>query len=270
MSESAAQTQTEHAPGSFCWIELATTDGPGAKKFYGELFGWDAHDSPIGPDQVYTLLRLDGKDVGALYQKGETMKDVPPNWASYISVTSADETVAKAQALGGNIIQGAFDVMEVGRMAVISDPTGAVFCIWQPKVHKGVGVKGEPNSLTWNELLTTDTAKAGDFYTKLFGWVDNTHGGQGHQYTEFMNGDTHAGGMMKIEPHMGPIPPNWGIYFAVEDVDAAAEKAKSLGANLIVPPMDIETVGRFSTIRDPQGAVFSIIKLSSHHEENKA
>ena len=74
MSDSATQTQTEHAPGSFCWIELATTDGPGAKKFYGEIFGWEAQDNPMGPDMVYTMLKLNGKDVGALYQKGEAMK----------------------------------------------------------------------------------------------------------------------------------------------------------------------------------------------------
>jgi len=266
MSEAGTQTQMTHAPGSFCWIELATTDGPGAKKFYSELFGWEAEDSPVGPGMVYTMLRLNGKDVGALFEKGETMKDMPTYWASYISVASADETVAKAKALGGSIMKEAFDVMDVGRMAVIADPTGAHFCVWQPKKHQGIGIKGEPNSLTWNELLTNDTAKASDFYTKLFGWVAQTHG-QPTPYTEFMNGDTHAGGMMQIQPAWGPVPPHWGIYFAVEDTDAAFAKATSLGATAIVPPMDIEKVGRFATIKDPQGAVFSIIKLAPH--ENK-
>lgn len=265
MSEAATQTQMKHAPGSFCWIELATTDGPGAKKFYSELFGWTADDSPVGPDMVYTILRLNGKDVGALYQKGEMMKEVPTHWASYISVTSADEIAVKAKSLGGTVMKEPFDVMDVGRMGVIIDPTGAAFCIWEPKKHQGIGTKGEPNSLTWNELLTTDTGKAADFYTKLFGWIANTHGPM--QYTEFMNGDTHAGGMMKIQPQMGPMPPSWGIYFAVEDVDATFQKATSLGARAYVPPMDIEKVGRFATLADPQGAAFSIIKLVPH--ENK-
>ena len=267
MSEAATQTQMAHAPGSFCWIELATTDGPGAKKFYSELFGWTTHDSPIGPDMVYTIIRLDGKDVGALFQKGEMMKDVPTHWASYISVASADEVAAKAKSLGGTLMKEPFDVFDAGRMAVITDPTGATFCIWQANKHSGVGVKGQPNSLSWNELLTNDTARAIDFYTKLFGWAANTHGPM--QYTEFMNGDTHAGGMMPIQPHMGPMPPNWGIYFAVEDCDATFEKATSLGAKACVPPMTIENVGRFATIMDPQGAVFSIIKLTPHHEEKK-
>src|ERR1051325_4053518 len=95
MSDTATQTQMEHAPGSFCWIELATTDGPAAKKFYGELFGWEAQDSPAGPGMVYTMLKLDGKDVGALFEKGEQMKQVATHWASYICVASADETAAK-------------------------------------------------------------------------------------------------------------------------------------------------------------------------------
>lgn len=268
MSETGTQPQLEHAAGSFCWAELATTDGPAAKKFYSELFGWTTDDNPIGPDMVYTMLRLAGKDVGALFQKGEMMKDVPVHWASYISVASADEIAAKAKSLGGTVIREPSDVFDVGRMAVITDPTGATFCIWQPMKHKGFGVKGEPNSVCWNELLTTDTERASDFYTKLFGWKDNTHGGA-TAYTEFINGDTHAGGMMQIRPEMGPIPPHWGIYFAVDDCDATAQKATSLGAQTLVPPMNIENVGRFATIRDPQGAVFSIIKLTPQHDQNR-
>ena len=268
MTDTATQTQMEHAPGSFCWIELATTDGPGAKKFYSELFGWEAQDSPVGPDMVYTMLKLNGKDVGALFQKGEAMKQVPTHWASYVSVTSADEIAAKAKALGATVVQEPFDVMEVGRMAVIADPTGAHFCIWQPKQHKGVGIKGELNSLCWNELLTNDTTKAIDFYTKLFGWKTKTDSGA-TPYTEITNGDEHIGGIMQIQPQMGPMPPNWGIYIAVDDCDGTAQKATSLGGRQYVPPTDIPNVGRFAVLSDPQGAVFNIIKLDLQHHENK-
>src|SRR5947208_8448682 len=147
MSDAATQTQMEHAPGSFCWIELATTDGPGAKTFYTELFGWEAQDSPIGPDMVYTMLKLNGKDVGALFQKGEMMKDVPTHWASYVSVNSADETVAKAKSLGGTIRQEAFDVMDVGRMAAITDPTNTMISSGERKMQKDIGIKGKITSL---------------------------------------------------------------------------------------------------------------------------
>jgi predicted enzyme related to lactoylglutathione lyase len=265
MSDAATQTQMDHAPGTFCWIELATTDGPGAKKFYSELFGWEAQDSPIGPDMVYTMLKLNGKDVGALYQKGEMMKDVPTHWASYVSVSSADEIVAKAKSLGATIRQEAFDVMDIGRMAVITDPTGATFCIWQPKKHQGLGIKGETNSLCWNELLTNDPDKAIDFYSKLFGWKTKTDSGA-TPYTEIINGEEHIGGIMQIQPQMGPIPPNWGIYIAVDDCDGTAQKAVSLGGRQYVPPTDIPKVGRFAVLSDPQGAVFSIIKLGLQHD----
>jgi predicted enzyme related to lactoylglutathione lyase len=268
MSDTAAQTQLEFAPGTFCWAELATTDAPGAKKFYGELFGWEVQDIPIGPGMVYTMLQVDGKNAAALYQKDESMKEVPTHWASYISVASADETSAKAKALGGTVMKEPFDVMDAGRMAVIIDPTGAAFCVWQPGKHHGFEIKGQPNTVSWNELLTTDTARAIDFYSRLFGWTANTHGAP-MEYTEWMNGAEHVGGMMQIAPHMGPVPPHWGIYCAVDDCDATFQKAKSLGARALVPPMDIENVGRFAVIQDPQGAAFSIIKLTEKHEEKK-
>ena len=269
MSETATQTQIENAPGSFCWIELATTDGPAAKKFYGELFGWEGSDTPISEGMVYTTLKLNGKDVGALYQKGgEEMKHIPTHWASYISVTSSDETAAKAKALGGTVVMEPFDVMEHGRMAIIADPTGAHFCLWQPKQHQGIGVRGETNSLCWNELLTNDTEKAKDFYTKLFGWNSKTDSGQ-TPYTEWINGEDHIGGMMQIQPNMGPIPPHWGIYIAVDDCDGKVAQAQSLGGKTFVPPTDIPNVGRFAVLSDPQGATFNIIKLNLQHHENK-
>ncbi|MFN2578378.1 MAG: VOC family protein [Pyrinomonadaceae bacterium] len=269
MSDTATQTEMTHAPGSFCWIELATTDGAGAKKFYSELFGWEAQDDPIGQGMVYTTLKLNGKNAGALYQKGgEEMREVPTHWASYISVTSADETAAKAKALGATVIQGPFDVMEHGRMAIISDPTGAHFCIWQAKQHKGVSVQGETNSLCWNELLTNDTGRAIDFYTKLFGWKTRTDSGA-TPYSEITNGNEHIGGIMQIQPQMGPMPPSWVIYIAVEDCDGTAQKATSLGGRQYMPPTDIPNVGRFAVLSDPQGAVFNVIKLNLQHHENK-
>jgi predicted enzyme related to lactoylglutathione lyase len=247
---------------------LAPTAGPAAKTFYSQLFGWEGQDMPIGPGMVYTMLKLGGKDVAALYQKGEEMKQVPTHWASYISVTSADETAAKAKELGATVVQEPFDVMDVGRMAVITDPTGAHFCIWQAGKHKGVGVKGETGSLCWNELLTNDTTKAIDFYTQLFGWKTKTDSGA-TPYTEISNGEDHIGGIMQIQPQMGPMPPNWGIYIAVNDCDATAAKSTSLGGRQYLPPTDIPHVGRFAVLSDPQGAVFNIIQLNLQHHENK-
>lgn len=265
MSEARTQETPDYKPGTFCWVELGTTDGEAAKKFYTELFGWDFNDHPMGPDMVYTMLTLDGKEVGALYQmSGEmTSQGIPPNWLSYASVTSADESAAKAKELGATLMKEPFDVMEVGRMAVIQDPTGAVFAIWQAGHHKGAQVVNVPNSLCWNELSTSDTTKAGDFYTGLFGWGKDVKEMGPMTYTSFMNGDRPAGGMYTPTPEMGEIPPHWLVYFAVDDTDAKLTKANDLGATTIVPAMDIPGTGRFAVIQDPQGAVFGIIKLNT-------
>src|SRR5262245_29910846 len=156
MSEVRMQEAVEHKPGAFCWVELGTSVGEDGKTFYTQLFGWDFEDHPMGPGMVYTLLRLGGKDVGGLYELMPDMKaqGVPPNWTSYVAVDNADETTEKAKAAGGTIIKEPFDVATLGRMALIQDPAGAVFALWQPKDNKGAGVVNVPGSLCWNELMT--------------------------------------------------------------------------------------------------------------------
>jgi predicted enzyme related to lactoylglutathione lyase len=265
MTEARMQETPSFAPGTFCWVELATTDNEAAKKFYTGLFGWTIDDRPMGPGMVYTMLNLAGKQAGALYKMEQDLitQGVPSHWSSYVLVTSADETAAKAKELGATIFAGPFDVATHGRMAVIQDPTGAVFALWEAKDHPGAGVVNVPNSFCWNELMTTDTAKDGDFYTGLFGWGKNTQNFGPLEYTMFANGERPAGGMLKITPEMGPIPPNWLVYFAVDDCDAKTQKAKELGASVMKPPDDIPSIGRFSILTDPQGAAFALIKLEN-------
>lgn len=265
MTEARMQETPDYAPGTFCWIELGTSDGEAAKKFYTELFGWSFQDNPIGPGMVYTMLKQDGKDVGALYQLTNEMKGegIPTHWLSYISVASADETARKAKALGGNLMKEPFDVFTVGRMAVVQDPTGATFAIWQPGTHKGAGICNVPNSLCWNELGTPDPDKAGDFYTGLFGWGKKVQQMGPMLYTSFMNGDRPAGGMYKPTPEMGNVPPHWLAYFAVKDADETIKRATELGGAILAPAMDIPGTGRFGVVQDPQGAVFGVIKLTN-------
>ena len=265
MTEARMQETPSYAPGTFCWVELATTDGEAAKKFYTGLFGWTIDDRPMGPGMVYTMLNLDGKNAGALYKMEQDMitQGVPSHWSSYVLVTSADESAAKAKELGATVLAGPFDVQTHGRMAVIQDPTGAVFALWQPNDNKGAGVVNVANSFCWNELMTTDTTKDGDFYTGLFGWGKDTQNFGPLEYTMFQNGERPAGGMLKITPEMGPIPPNWLVYFAVDDCDAKTQKAKELGGSVMKPPDDIPGIGRFSILTDPQGAAFALIKLEN-------
>jgi predicted enzyme related to lactoylglutathione lyase len=255
------QETPAYAPGTFCWVECGTSDGEAGKKFYTALFDWDYTDNPMGPGMVYTLLKQDGKDIGGLYQMGPEMAGIPPHWLSYVSVTSADETAAKAKAAGATLLKEPFDVFTVGRMAVIQDPTGAVFALWQAGTNKGSGIVNVPNSFCWNELGTNDTAKAGEFYTTVFGWSKKVQD-FGMEYTSFINGERPAGGMYGITPEMGNLPPHWLVYFAVADCDATVSKAQSLGAQVMKPAEDIPTVGRFAILTDPQGGAFAVIKLS--------
>jgi hypothetical protein len=264
--ETAATTKeiTEHAPGAFCWVELGSTDAEAAKKFYSQLFGWGINDVPAGPDCVYTLLQLNGKDVAALYQLNEQQRSqgIPPHWLLYVSVASADESVKTAAALGGKVLLEPFDVFDVGRMALVEDPTGATFALWQARKHTGTQLQNQPYTLCWSELATNNTDAAAAFYTQLFGWSAKAGEVAPIAYTEFINGGIPVGGMLQMTAEWGEIPPHWMAYFAVEDCDGSANQARELGADIKVPPTDIPKVGRFAVIQDPQGAVFAIIQLT--------
>jgi predicted enzyme related to lactoylglutathione lyase len=254
---------TRYEPGSFCWPELATSDAEGAKRFYGELFGWTSNDMPMGDDGgAYTTLELRGLPAAALYAMRPEQREagMPPNWMSYVSVANADDTARRAKALGAKVLMEPFDVFDFGRMAVFQDPTGATFSIWQPKTHIGARVNGEPGAFCWNELDTRDTGKALDFYTALFGWKAKPS----KDYTEFTApGASHPmGGMMQIAEEWGPVPPNWLTYFAVSDADGTVARAQKLGGKVFMPPTDIPNTGRFAILQDPQGAIFAIIKLT--------
>jgi uncharacterized protein len=252
-----------HEPGSFCWIELAATDQNAAKGFYASLFGWKSNDFPMGPNDVYTMFEIDGRHTGAAYtlRPEQRAQGVPPHWMLYVAVASADEAAASAARLGGKVLAPAFDVYDVGRMAVLADPTGAVFSVWQAKQHTGTGITGVPGTLCWADLSTNDPERAKPFYESLFGWkitpgADEDATG----YLHIKNRETFIGGIPPAsfrDPH---VPPHWLIYIQVSDVDAGAAKAKELGAKLHLPPMTMENVGRWSVIADPQGAAFAIFK----------
>ncbi|MGH7499265.1 MAG: VOC family protein [Gemmatimonadales bacterium] len=250
-----------YVPGTFCWADLGSPNAAAAKQFYTSLFGWTIEDRPMGPDATYTMLNLAGKAVAALYQQ-EPQPGMPPHWISYISVDSADELSLRTRALGGTVLMDAFDVLDVGRMAMIQDPTGGVVALWEPKRHIGAGVMGEVNALCWNELATNDTAAAGRFFQELLGWRLEPQRLGTVPYTFFKRGDASAGGMMQIGSDWGPVPTHWLVYFAVGDCDVSVARARTLGAQVKVPPSEIAGVGRFAVLEDPHGATFAIIRLA--------
>ena len=254
-----------HPPGTFCWPELSTTDQKAGVAFYRALFGWDVSEQPVGPTETYSMFQMRGNEVaaGAGMRPEERQQQVPSHWNTYVSVSNADDAVKRAQELGGTMLMPAFDVMDVGRMAGIQDPTGAVFFVWQPNKHIGAKILREPGSLCWTELSTKDPDTAKAFYTSLFGWSEKTSTGGGMTYTEFILGGTPHGGMMAMNEQMKSmgVPSHWLPYFQVVDCDGSANKAKELGATVVVPPTDIPNAGRFSVIQDPQGATFAIYKV---------
>ena len=259
---------TKAKPGSFCWFELATSDQEAAKTFYGKLFGWTANDAPMGPDSFYTTFLHRGKKVGATYtlMPDQVEHDVPPHWGTYVAVANVDEANSKAKTLGATVLAGPMDVAEHGRMAILSDPTGAAISLWQANQHQGVGLAGEVGAFCWSELLTRDTRAATKFYTALFGWKTKVTEGAGFPYTHWQNDGADIGGMMAIMEQMGPMPPCWVNYVQVQNCDESAAKATSLGGQVCMPPMDIPNTGRFAMLQDPQGAMLSVIALAAMHK----
>jgi uncharacterized protein len=252
-----------YAPGTFCWADLGTPDAGAAKRFYTALFGWTAEDRPMGPTTFYTMLTHQGRAVAALYQQDPGSGAGTPRWLNYISVESANDTARRTRELGGAVVVEPFDVLDVGRMALVQDATGAVVALWQPRRHVGAGIIGETGAMCWNELATTDTARAEVFFAALFGWSAMTRDLVGLRYTTFARDGEPCGGMIPIDASRDPELPHWLVYFAVSDCDGHLALAQSLGGSVRVSPLDVPGVGRYAVLIDPQGATFAILQKAA-------
>jgi uncharacterized protein len=242
-----------HEAGTFSWTDLATPDAQASKEFYGAVFGWDFEDNPIPGDAVYVMARIDGRAAAAMFET----TDRHPAWASYVTVDDLDATTARARDLGANVLAEPFDVMEVGRMSTVQDPTGAVLCLWEPRTSIGAEIVNGPAALSLNQLNTSDPEAAERFYGELFGWRFDSVGDTDNPYWGIFRGDRLNGGMMPL-PSGAPMPSHWLVYFGDEDVDAAAERIASAGGTLMVEPMDVPPSGRILVAQDPQGAIFAL------------
>ncbi len=243
-------------PGTFSWTDLSTPDAQASKEFYGGLLGWEFEDSPI-PDEagggVYVMARHGGRSAAAMYETTERH----PAWASYGTVDDADATAARAAELGANLLAEPFDVMDAGRMATIQDPTGAVFCVWEPRSSIGAEIVNVHGALDLNQLNTTDPEAAERFYTELFGWrFQRMTGEEGPQYWGIYRGERVNGGMMPLPPG-APAPPHWLVYIGIDDIDAASEQIGAAGGTVMIPPQEVPG-GRIVVAQDPQGAVFAL------------
>jgi uncharacterized protein len=253
--------RAQHEDGTFSWADLATTDPDGAKSFYSGLFGWDCEDVPV-EGGTYTMCRLDGKAVAAIagQREEERAQNVPPHWNNYITVRELDEQAPKVTELGGTLMLPPFDVMDVGRMAVAVDPTGAVFMLWQPKSSIGAELVNAPGALSWNEEATADVDGAKKFYAGLLGWTyDDMEMDGGITYSMIKNGDRMNGGIRSQAPQEQGMPAFWVPYFGVVSSDESSAQAAELGGQVIMPTTRIPA-GAFSVIADPQGAVFLLFE----------
>jgi hypothetical protein len=252
----------DYLDGVPSWVDMGSGDLEAAKAFYGALFGWE---TPDGPPEAggYTVCTLRGRPVAGL---GPQMNPTaPPAWMTFVNVIDAEGAVTRASANGGTVLIGPMTVMTAGTMAVFADNVGAVIGIWQPGDHRGAGLVNEPGTYTWSELITTDVDASKAFYSAVFGWEAQDQGeakaGEPPAYTEWkVAGNSIAGMMAKSEMMPADMPPNWGVYFAVDDCDAAVAKVKELGGSLVMGPMEIEP-GRFAVLVDPVGAVFNVITM---------
>ena len=233
--------------GTFVWHEQVSGDPAKAKDFYGQLFGWGTE--VFGPGEIdYEMISVGGTTHGGFSKAMEGAP--PPHWLGHVLVENVDETAEKAKAAGGKVLAGPFDMEDVGRMGIIADPQGAFLGIYQ-RFSEGSGSEGV---FVWDELGTTDADGAQRFYEEVFGWTTADMGSDFGGYRIFDRvggtGQGHAGLMQNQNEN---IPAMWTPYVGVEDTDATCAKAKELGANAIVEPMDVPTVGRFAVLAGSAG-----------------
>jgi hypothetical protein len=247
---------TKRAPGEPNWLDLATPDLEVAKAFYRQIFGWDYVDT--GPDfGHYHMAQAQGRNAAGI---GPIPPDsqMPPAWTIMFSSDDAAADAARAKALGGQVMMDTMAVGDLGAMAICADSTGAVFGLWQSINHIGAGVDGEHGAMAWSEVHTRDSDAARAFYGDLFQLT--AHKMEGMDYYIMQRGEQMICGVQQMDASQTGIPPHWMSYFAVDNTDAAVERAVAAGGKLMVPAFDM-AYGRMAVLADPAGAAFSIVQL---------
>lgn len=247
-------------PGAPCWIDLMTADIDTARRFYGELFGWEFETGDQEKYGGYVVARKRGQPAAGLMQKDDSMAGMPDMWSTYLRTMDAAATAEAVAAHGGQVHMPPMDVPEQGRMAMFGDPSGAAIGAWQPGEMVGYEVVAEPGTAAWHELHAKDYETAVRFYQGVFGWdTEVMSDAPGFRYTTLGSGMSAQAGIMDASGYLpAEVPSHWQVYFAVEDTDAAINKATAMGATVLDGPADSD-FGRVAMLADPTGATFKII-----------
>lgn len=255
--------------GSFVWYELMTTDMAAAAKFYGDVVGWQCKDSGM-QGMSYSLFNIPGYDMGTagLMELTPEMRagQIPPNWTGYVAVDDVDAKAGEFAAEGGTVHMAPHDIPGIGRFAVVADPHGAVICLFKPNMPDGPlppePAANAPGTFGWRELMAGNGEEAFAFYAKMFGWQKDTAVDMGPMgvYQLFGQGGPAIGGMM-TKPADVPMP-FWGYYINVEAIDAAAERVKAAGGQVINGPMEVPGPAWIIQCLDPQGAYFALVAMT--------
>lgn len=243
--------------GQFVWYELLANDESVATLFYTKVLGWTTETWKTPPGAPpYTMWSNAGKTFGGLMALPKEAKaaGAPSHWLGYVTVPDTDASLAQAKQLGARALMGPMDIPEVGRIAVIADPQGAVLALFTPSMS---GSQAPVSPVSWHELATDDGKKAWDFYEAMFGWQKGEAMDMGAMgvYQIFTRGGPPVGGIFNRPPQI-PVS-NWLYYFQVTNLDEAVERTKANGGKLLNGPMDVPG-GRIAQCMDPQGAAFAL------------
>ncbi|MGF9692999.1 VOC family protein [Rhizobium sp. 0TCS1.26] len=255
--------------GKFIWCELMTSDMQAAAEFYAKVIGWRAKTMPMpGADGTeYGIFDIRSGDedcgiAGYMTIPPEMNGQVPPNWTGYVAVDDVDAMAELFAAEGGSVMQPAFDIPGIGRMAVVADPHGAVLCIMRPAAMDATPPEpatGTPGTIGWYELMAGDGRQALEFYGRMFGWtLDHAMDmGPMGEYLIFSHHGQQIGGMM-TRPEQVPVP-HWGYYINVASIHQAMEAIGGNGGRMVFGPQEVPGGSVIVNAQDPQGAYFSVV-----------
>jgi uncharacterized protein len=268
--------RSQYQAGVPCWVDTLQPDPEAAMAFYRGLFGWEFSGPgaiPGDPPGQYFVATVRGRDVAGVGSAPGAGMAPMPAWSTYISVASVDDAVRRVSDAGGTLVAGPMAASPAGTFAAVSDPAGAVFCVWEPEVRHGAQLVNEPSAWAMSMLHTNDPDGAKAFYGDLFGWTPEAFEMGGAEGTlwrlpGYVGGEPSqpvprdvVGAMVPIADNgSGAVMPHWSVDFWIDDADAAASKTPSLGGSVVVAPFDASGF-RTAVLADPHGAVISVSTL---------